>query len=623
MAARFWVNGGSNNNWNDPSNWALTSGGAGGQAVPLATDDVTLDNLGNVACVLNGAAVCLSFTVTAGYTATVTFTNTLTVSGSITLGANMSFAGAAGLYAIANGGTLTSNGKVCPQPLFLGSGGLSTLVGDWTNSAVVSLQSVLNKTTAESLYCQAGLTCPNSCSGSATVVLSGTGTFSPPNQSAGQAMSCSLSFNCGGGTITVSNSVKFGAGGAMTIAYVSGTIVWANGALVYVGGSNTTYDNWATATIPGLIITGPVTVNITTSVLTIVGPLQLPPTSTVTFAGTFGWIAGNVNCSATSTHILSLKDGVEYVAVASFAMGGASGMVATITSSHATNQTKLTLKGGCAYDVSWTAITRVDCSNGVVVYAPHAVLTTTLNVTSTAMPLTYSNFYTTLLTWGNGQTSNVLRVKLTSVFGGPLTGLSYNSTGLIISTLANNEAAATLYAQASGKIETIATLGTFATPTATKCRFREVDVINHPGVYELQLDNSRFSVAGATALTIAFNGALFLAQGDCVIELVAYKPQDPSLGLLVGTVKKNTAFPNFAFPMFDSGGLLKTGLSVTASLRLDGGSFAGTSGSVTEIGSSGWYTVNLLAAETNASVIAFSATATGAVPTCNTIITQS
>ena len=233
-----------------------------------------------------------------------------------------------------------------------------------------------------------------------------------------------------------------------------------------------------------------------------------------------------------------------------------------------------------------------------------------------------SNFYSTLLTWNNGQHGNVLCVKLGSIFGGPCIGLSAGSVGLSISTMADNEPTATVYTQAAGNIETIATLGTFATPTAGKCRFRGVDYFNHAGVYELQLDDSRYAVPGATALALSFNGAMFLSSGDAVIELVAHKPQDPMMGLLVGAVKKNTAFPNFAFPMFDSSGALKTGLTVTASLRKDAGSFATASGTVTEIGTTGWYTVDLVPAETNAKVMAFSATASGAVPTCTTIITQ-
>jgi len=43
MADRYWVGG--TNNWNGTAGtkWALTSGGAGGQAEPTSADDVYFD----------------------------------------------------------------------------------------------------------------------------------------------------------------------------------------------------------------------------------------------------------------------------------------------------------------------------------------------------------------------------------------------------------------------------------------------------------------------------------------------------------------------------------------------------------------------------------------------------
>ena len=96
---------------------------------------------------------------------------------------------------------------------------------------------------------------------------------------------------------------------------------------------------------------------------------------------------------------------------------------------------------------------------------------------------------------------------------------------------------------------------------------------------------------------------------------------DLTAGQLV--FKKNVARPNFAFPMFDSAGALKTGLTVAAVIRKDAGaSFAALAGAVTEIGATGWYTVDFAQAEVNADTIAFSASAAGANPTTFTILTQ-
>jgi hypothetical protein len=134
-----------------------------------------------------------------------------------------------------------------------------------------------------------------------------------------------------------------------------------------------------------------------------------------------------------------------------------------------------------------------------------------------------------LLDFANGQTSVIIRVKLRNssvATGAGLTGLTSASTGLRISTIADNEAAATAYTAAGATIESIATLGTYAAPTATKCRFKEVDATNHPGLYELQIADARFAVAGAKSLTITLSGATNLAECDVVIPLRAVNPYD-------------------------------------------------------------------------------------------------
>lgn len=132
-----------------------------------------------------------------------------------------------------------------------------------------------------------------------------------------------------------------------------------------------------------------------------------------------------------------------------------------------------------------------------------------------------------LQTFKNGQGSIVLRVKLldsSATTGAGLTGLTSGSSGLIISTIADNEATATAYTVAGSKIETITTLGTYAAPTATKCRFKEVDATNHKGVYEIQIADARFAVASAKSLIVSLSGATNLAQADFVVQLQSDDP---------------------------------------------------------------------------------------------------
>ena len=59
---RHWVGNGIGNGkfWDRTANWSLTQGGAGGAAVPTASDDVYVDGGGNLQ-VNTAAAVCQSF----------------------------------------------------------------------------------------------------------------------------------------------------------------------------------------------------------------------------------------------------------------------------------------------------------------------------------------------------------------------------------------------------------------------------------------------------------------------------------------------------------------------------------------------------------------------------------
>ena len=87
-------------------------------------------------------------------------------------------------------------------------------------------------------------------------------------------------------------------------------------------------------------------------------------------------------------------------------------------------------------------------------------------------------------------------------------------------------------------------------------------------------------------------------------------------------LRKNVAFSNFAFQMFDdTNHLPMTGLTITSQRSLDGGVFAGATNSATEIGN-GWYKLNLSAADMNADAIILRFTASGADDTSLFLATQ-
>jgi hypothetical protein len=134
-----------------------------------------------------------------------------------------------------------------------------------------------------------------------------------------------------------------------------------------------------------------------------------------------------------------------------------------------------------------------------------------------------------LISYKNGQTGIILRVKIPNTSlsnNGGVTGLTSSTVGLQISTIADNESTAIVYAAAGSTIQGISTLGTYAAPSSGNCRFAQVDATNHPGVYEIQLLNTRYAVSGAKSLliTIAAITASSVAQVDVVIQLVADDP---------------------------------------------------------------------------------------------------
>lgn len=125
--------------------------------------------------------------------------------------------------------------------------------------------------------------------------------------------------------------------------------------------------------------------------------------------------------------------------------------------------------------------------------------------------------------------SNIHRVFIqdsSSTIGAGLAGLTSASTGMIISTIANNEATATVYTVAASNVETITTLGTYAAPTASKCRFKEVDATNMPGVYELQFADARYSVASSNQLQVMISGATNAAPCLFEVQLDTNTPAD-------------------------------------------------------------------------------------------------
>lgn len=152
----------------------------------------------------------------------------------------------------------------------------------------------------------------------------------------------------------------------------------------------------------------------------------------------------------------------------------------------------------------------------------------------------------------NGSTGNIERVFLfknsgatAGTEGDPITGLTHDSTGLSISTIADGEATpVTETVAGTDDIEPISTIGTYAAPSSGKVRFAEVNAAGMPGLYEIQLSDSRYSVGGAKYLDICISGATDLAAAHYRVWLDVQSTQD--LGLMyestISTVSTTKSF---------------------------------------------------------------------------------
>jgi len=112
MADRYWVGGTAAWDGTAGTKWALTSGGAGGQAVPTSADDVFFNAASGAATVTistgNTGAKSINCT---GFTGTLAGSGAITVSGSVTLVTGMTVT-YTGTLTLNGTGTLTSAGKI-------------------------------------------------------------------------------------------------------------------------------------------------------------------------------------------------------------------------------------------------------------------------------------------------------------------------------------------------------------------------------------------------------------------------------------------------------------------------------------------------------------------------------
>jgi len=242
MANRYWVGGTASWDGTAGTKWALTSGGAGGQAVPTTADDVFFDaNSGtSTVTVATGNTGAKSITCT-GFTGTLNVTVNLTVAGNITLVGGMTFTQSTGTVTVSvtAASTITSAGKSFHRLTVNAP------------SATVQLADALSCGSFGTLTVTAGTFTTNSFSVTAFA-------FDSSNTN-------TRTINLGGSTVTLSSSGAGGAGwstftatnltfnaGTSTINFTGADAQFYTGAINF---NNVTFSSNATGTVGNSILT--------------------------------------------------------------------------------------------------------------------------------------------------------------------------------------------------------------------------------------------------------------------------------------------------------------------------------------------------------------------------------
>lgn len=213
------------------------------------------------------------------------------------------------------------------------------------------------------------LTMTTASSGTASIVLNGTGTWSGSG-----AIGNNLTINSGG-IVTISGSVNFGASGK-TLTYTAGTVVTTGSTL-----NNNTACTLNTAGISWNNFTANIQGTITNnSLLTISGTLTYASTAVgVTFGGTAGWICGTFTCTvANIQHAFTV--GNTYTITSAFTITAATNAARiTLVSSSAGTKVRFILSLGATQNVGFVNATDLDSNAGQTIYSFNGVITTTFN----------------------------------------------------------------------------------------------------------------------------------------------------------------------------------------------------------------------------------------------------
>jgi len=219
MADRYWVGGTATWDNTAGTKWALTSGGAGGQAVPTSADDVFFDGGSGVNTVtITGFAVNAKSINCTGFTGTITGISGITVAGSITLVAGQTYTHS-GTVTITGTGTLTTAGKTFGAVTVNGSG-ITVTLGDALSIGNRQV-TVTQGTFDTSNYNVTGLNITSNNSNTRTITLGSSTLTLSGSPSIDFTTSTNLTFNANTSQINIPNANGSIIGGGKTFYNVS------------------------------------------------------------------------------------------------------------------------------------------------------------------------------------------------------------------------------------------------------------------------------------------------------------------------------------------------------------------------------------------------------------------
>jgi len=249
VADRYWVGGTAAWDGTAGTKWALTSGGAGGQAVPTSADDVFFDGNSGASTVTisSGNTGAKSINCT-GFTGTLAGAAAITVSGSVTFVAGMTLT-YSGTYTLNGTGTLTSGGKTLQAAVTINGAGITVTLGDALTITGANALAITQGTFDTANYNVTGYSLVSSNSNTRTINLgSSTITLSLGGGSGALQLGTitNLTFNAGTSTIDLTNNDSIIASGGLTFYNVIFSSSSSLGGVKQVRGANT-FNNLSTA----------------------------------------------------------------------------------------------------------------------------------------------------------------------------------------------------------------------------------------------------------------------------------------------------------------------------------------------------------------------------------------